>query len=76
MAPKPGAAFAFLEGTMPGQDRYEQIRALIEEADRVRSESEKVTGYLDQSMKQPFWPERRRNSRVPAPSDRERNSER
>jgi hypothetical protein len=52
---------------MSGQDRSqdEQIRALIEEVDRVRSESERVTGHVDRSMKHPVWPDRRRSVRMP-----------
>ena len=51
---------------MAGEDRRsERIRALIEEVDRVRQESEQVTSHLERSMKSPFWPERRRSPRVP-----------
>jgi hypothetical protein len=49
------------------RSRSEQIRALIEEADRIRRESEKVRSHVDRSMKQPFWPDRRRTVRVPSP---------
>jgi hypothetical protein len=38
---------------------------LIDEIDRVRGESERVRGHADRAMKQPFWPERRRESRIP-----------
>ena len=50
---------------MAGDDRAERIRALIDEVDRVRHESEQVTSHLERSMKRPFWPERRRLPRVP-----------
>ena len=52
---------------MSGNDplRSEQIRALLEEADRVRREAERVTNQLDRSMKQPFWPDRRQSTRLP-----------
>ena len=60
---------------MAGEDRSrsERIRALIEESDRVRSESEEVSSQADRSMKRPFWPDRRRSVRIPGtphPSDR------
>ena len=42
----------------------EQIRDLIEEVDRVRRESERLRGQAE-SMKEPFWPERRRMPRFP-----------
>ena len=53
---------------MSGQDRLrtEQIRALIEEVDRIRSEAEQMTSHVDRSMKHPVWPERRRSVRVPS----------
>jgi hypothetical protein len=59
---------------MAGEDwsRSEQIRALIEEVDRIRSESEHVRNQADRSMKHPFWPDRRRSVRIPGapnPSD-------
>ena len=52
---------------MAGEDRSrsEQIRALIEESDRIRSESEQVRSQADRSMKRPFWPDRRRSVRIP-----------
>lgn len=55
---------------MSGKDhaRSERIRALLEEADRVTSESERVTTQLDRAMKQPFYPDRRRSVRIPSPS--------
>jgi hypothetical protein len=61
---------------MSGEDRSkpEQIRALIEEVDRVRSESERVRSQVDLAMKRPFWPDRRRSARVPVspdPTDRD-----
>jgi hypothetical protein len=39
--------------------RAEEIRALIEEADRVCQESERVTQDLERSMKRslPWWPD-------------------
>jgi hypothetical protein len=57
---------------MSGEERSrsEQIRALIEEVDRVRSESERVITQVDRAMKRPFWPDRRRTVRDPALSDR------
>jgi hypothetical protein len=57
-----------MEMTREDRARPEQIRALIEEVDRVRSESEQVTTHVDRSMKHPFWPDRRRSIRGPAPS--------
>jgi hypothetical protein len=45
--------------------RSDRIRALIEEVDRVRHESERMTSHLERSMKNPFWPDRRRSPRVP-----------
>ena len=55
---------------MSGQDRYEKIRALIEEADRIRSESERMNNAVDRELnKAPFWPERRRTARVPESPD-------
>ena len=55
---------------MSGQDRSraEQIRALIEEVDRIRSESERVISHVDRSMKYPVWPDRRRSVRIPSGS--------
>jgi hypothetical protein len=57
--------------SMAGEDRSkpEQIRALIEEVDRVRSESERVRSQVDLAMKRPFWPDRRRSVRVPSSDD-------
>jgi hypothetical protein len=56
---------------MSGEDRSqsEQIRALIEEVDRVRSESERMTSQVDRSMKNAFWPDRRRSVRLPDPAE-------
>jgi hypothetical protein len=53
---------------MSGNDRSrpDNIRALLEEADRVLKECERVTNRLDRSMKQPFWPDRRRTPRFPS----------
>jgi hypothetical protein len=45
--------------------RSDRIRALIEEVDRVRHESERMTSHLEHSMRNPFWPDRRRSPRVP-----------
>lgn len=55
---------------MAGEDRSkpEQIRALIEEVDRVRRESERVNTQVDRAMRRPFWPDRRRSVRGPDPS--------
>jgi hypothetical protein len=57
---------------MAGEERSrsEQIRALIEEVDRVRSESERVNTQVDHAMKRPFWPDRRRSVRLPDSPDR------
>jgi hypothetical protein len=41
----------------------DRIRALIEEVDRVRGESERVRRHADRAMRRPFWPERRREPR-------------
>jgi hypothetical protein len=49
----------------------ERIRDLIDEVDRVRNESERVRGHADRAMKEPFWPDRRREPRLP-PSDKPR----
>jgi hypothetical protein len=66
------------ERSMAGEDRSrsERIRALIEESDRVRHESEQVRSQVDRTMKRPFWPDRRRTVRVPGspyPRDRGEN---
>jgi hypothetical protein len=54
---------------MAGEDRRsERIQALIDEVDRVRRESERLTSHAERSLKTPFWPERRRSHRLP-PSD-------
>jgi hypothetical protein len=64
-----GASFA-PSRDMAGDDRRsDRIRALIEEVDRVRRESERITNHLERSMKRPFWPERRRSMRMPPPSE-------
>lgn len=52
------------------QSREERIRALIEEVDRVRSESERIRSHVDPARKRPFWPERRRDPRIPTSSER------
>ena len=46
----------------------ERIRDLIEEVDRVRSESERMRGHAERAMKEkePFWPDRRREPRFPS----------
>ena len=64
-----GARLANFLVVMSGSDRSraEQIRALIEEVDRIRTESEQVRNQADRSMKYPFWPERRRSPRIPNP---------
>ena len=52
---------------MAGEDRKsERIQALIDEVDRVRRESERLTSHAERSMKRPFWPERRRSLRMPS----------
>jgi len=54
----------------------ERIRDLIEDADRVRGESERTRGHADQAMKHPFWPERRREPRFSSadtPDERPKN---
>jgi hypothetical protein len=48
----------------------ERIRDLIEEVDRVRGESERMRGHADRAMKQQFWPERRREPRLPPSAPR------
>jgi hypothetical protein len=57
--------------------RPEQIRALIEEVDRICDESERVIRHVEWTMKHPFWPDRRRTARVPPPSPKppDRNSD-
>ena len=57
---------------MAGEDRSrsEEIRALLEEVDRVRRESEHVTSSADRAMKRAFWPDRRRPQEQPLPPDR------
>jgi hypothetical protein len=48
----------------------ERIRDLIEEVDRVRSESERVRSYAERAMKkEQIWPDRRREPRVPLSDD-------
>ncbi len=58
----------------PDRSRTEQIRALIEEMDRVRSEAEQVRNQADRAMKHSFWPDRRRSSRIPDPDARSDDS--
>ena len=55
------------EGVIPEDDhsRAERIRGLIDEIDRVRRESERVTRQVERDLKRPFWPERRRTPRMP-----------
>jgi hypothetical protein len=51
---------------MASRDRSwsEQIRDLIEQVDRARSESERVRGDAERAMKRDqFWPDRRREPR-------------
>jgi hypothetical protein len=57
----------------------ERIRDLIEEVDRVRSESERVRGHAERAMKkEQFWPDRRREPRFPSSDEppREQHSAR
>ena len=55
----------------------ERIRDLIEEVDRVRTESERVRRYADRAMKQEhFWPDRRREPRLPSNQDPQREQHR
>jgi hypothetical protein len=64
---------------MPGPDRPrpDQIRALIEEVDRLCRETETVTNQIDQSLKRDaFWPDRRKKSRhASTESDRDTHRE-
>jgi len=61
---------------MTGEDRRsERIRALIDEVDRIRRESERLTNHAERAMKRPFWPERRRSVRVPPLDQLESDSE-
>jgi hypothetical protein len=55
----------------------ERIRDLIDEIDRVRSESERVRGHAERAMKEKdrFWPDRRREPRFPS-SDEPREQHR
>jgi hypothetical protein len=54
----------------------ERIRDLIEEVDRVRSESERVRGRAEDAMKrEPIWPERRQSS-IPHGDDYDRHDRR
>ena len=63
---------------MPDRPPSEQIRALIEEVDRLCRETEAVTNEVDRSMRRgAFWPERRKTARrdpseVVGVTDRER----
>ena len=51
---------------MAGEDpRTDRIRALIEEVDHVRRESERMTSHAERSMKRAYWPDRRRSLRMP-----------
>lgn len=58
---------------MAGEDRSqsEQIRALLDEVDRVRRESERVTSSADRAMKRAFYPDRRRPQENPLPPERQ-----
>ena len=50
----------------------ERIRDLIEEVDRVRSESERVRSYAERAMKkEQVWPDRRREPRFPSSDERQ-----
>lgn len=64
---------------MVGDDRTrsEQIRALLDEVDRVRRESEHLRSSANRAMKQTFWPDRRRGPGDPLPPDQpERRNDR
>ena len=52
---------------MPSRDQSwsERMRDLIEQADRARSESERMRGDAERAMKDKFWPDRRREPRFP-----------
>ena len=51
---------------VPERPSPERIRALIEEADRVRRETESIADVADHAMKQgKFWPDRRKACRFP-----------
>ena len=56
---------------MASEDRSqsEQIRALLDEVDRVRRESEHVTSSADRAMKRAFYPDRR-SQEIPLPPER------
>ena len=55
----------------------DRIRDLIEEVDRVRSESERVRGEADRAMKkESYWPDRRREPRVPSSDEPRREQHR
>jgi hypothetical protein len=61
---------------MSGEDpRTDRIRALIEEVDRVRRESERITAHAERSMKRPYWPDRRRSLRTPPPERPDHNGD-
>ena len=61
---------------MTGEDRRsERIQALIDEVDRIRRESERLTNHAERTMKRPFWPERRRSLRIPTSDQLDRDSE-
>ena len=53
----------------------ERIRDLIDEVDRVRSESERVRGQAEESMKRDrVWPDRRQAPRRPFADDTDRRA--
>ena len=61
---------------MAGKDfRSDRIQALIDEVDRVRRESERLTSHAERSLKTPFWPDRRRSHRLPPPDQPEGDSD-
>ena len=47
------------------RDLIEQVEKIRNESDRVRGESERVRGQAERAMKDPFWPDRRREPRFP-----------
>jgi hypothetical protein len=48
----------------------EEIDSLIERFDDMRRESERTRSYVSERLSsRPFWPDRRRNPRVPEPAN-------